>query len=117
EAGGGSNSAIPTDVGFLKQLRELTRERAAVLIFDEVITGFRWSPGGAQQRYGVTPDLTTMAKIVAGGMPGGAVAGRAEVMDVQMISGDAQRNRYRRVAQPGTVHTKPRAAAPGRGGP
>ena len=66
--------------GFLAKLRELATQAGAVLIFDEVITGFRWSPGGAQKRFGITPDMTTMAKIVAGGMPGGAVAGSEEIM-------------------------------------
>ena len=59
-----------------RDLRELTSQRGVVLIFDEVITGFRYSPGGAQQVYGVTPDLTTLAKIIAGGLPGGAVVGK-----------------------------------------
>ncbi len=77
EPGGGSNGLIPPDLDFLRGLRALTAERGVVLIFDEVITGFRYAPGGAQQRYGITPDLTTMAKILAGGLPGGAVAGRA----------------------------------------
>src|SRR2546423_4568085 len=72
EPGGGSNGIIPTNVQFLRDLRALTSQRGVVLIFDEVITGFRYAPGGAQQRYGVTPDMTTLAKIVAGGVPGGA---------------------------------------------
>ena len=86
EPGGGSNGIIPTDVAFLRELRALTAERGVVLIFDEVITGFRYSPGGAQQVYGVTPDLTTLAKIVAGGLPGGAVVGKRDILagaDVQ----------------------------------
>ena len=52
------------------------------LIFDEVVTGFRFSPGGAQQLYGVVPDLTSLAKIIAGGMPGGAVVGKADIMSL-----------------------------------
>ena len=111
EAGGGSNASIPHAPGFLQQLRDLTRERGVVLIFDEVISGFRYAPGGAQQRYGVTPDLCTMAKIVAGGLPGGAVAGRADVMDIQAFTSDAQRNRYRRVLQQGTFNASPATAA------
>ena len=67
---GGSNGIIPTNIQFLRELRSLTAERGVVLIFDEVITGFRYSPGGAQQAYGITPDLTTLAKIIAGGLPG-----------------------------------------------
>ena len=73
---------IPTRGEVLKQLRELTRKHGVVLIFDEVVTGFRVSTGGAQQYYGVTPDLTTLAKIVAGGYPGAAVAGRADILGI-----------------------------------
>src|SRR5205085_7028834 len=92
------------DAQYLRDLRELCTRRQVVLIFDEVITGFRWSPGGAQQYYGVTPDMTTMAKIVAGGLPGGAVAGKAEIMEMQAFSGDAQRDRFKRVLQQGTFN-------------
>ena len=104
EPAGGSNGIIPPDVQFLRDLRQLTQQRGIVLIFDEVITGFRWSPGGAQQYYGVTPDMTTMAKIVAGGMPGGAVAGKAEIMDMQTFTGDSQHDRFQRVLQQGTFN-------------
>jgi glutamate-1-semialdehyde 2,1-aminomutase len=62
-------------------LRALTTEHGALLIFDEVVTGFRVSPGGAQAHHGVTPDLTSLAKILAGGLPGGAVVGRADIME------------------------------------
>ncbi|HYW90633.1 MAG TPA: aminotransferase class III-fold pyridoxal phosphate-dependent enzyme, partial [Chloroflexota bacterium] len=102
EPGGGSNGIIPTNQQFLQQLRDLTRERGVVLIFDEVITGFRYSPGGAQQKYGVTPDVTTLAKIVAGGLPGGAVVGRRDVLDVQTFKGELHRDRFERVLQQGT---------------
>jgi glutamate-1-semialdehyde 2,1-aminomutase len=111
EPAGGSNGTIPTNPEFLKALRALTAERGIVLIFDEVITGFRYTPGGAQQYYGVTPDMTTLAKIVAGGLPGGAVVGKAEVMEIQQFSGDAQRDRYRRVLQQGTFNASPVTAA------
>jgi glutamate-1-semialdehyde 2,1-aminomutase len=113
EPGGGSNGIIPTDVDFLRQLRELTRERGVVLIFDEVITGFRYSPGGAQQRYGVTPDVTTLAKIVAGGLPGGAVVGKREVLEVQTFKGELHRDRFERVLQQGTFNANPLSAAAG----
>lgn len=66
--------------GFLEFLRDITKEYGALLIFDEVITGFRLSAGGAQEYYGVTPDLTTLGKIVGGGMPVGAYGGRREIM-------------------------------------
>jgi glutamate-1-semialdehyde 2,1-aminomutase len=104
EPAGGSNGVVPPDVPFLRELRELTLQRNVVLIFDEVITGFRWSPGGAQQLYGITPDMTTMAKIVAGGMPGGAVGGKAEIMEMQSFTGDAKHDRFQRVLQQGTFN-------------
>ena len=71
---------IPPEPGFLEDLRGLTARDGALLIFDEVITGFRVAPGGAQGRYGVRPDLTTLGKIVGGGMPIGAYGGRRELM-------------------------------------
>jgi glutamate-1-semialdehyde 2,1-aminomutase len=113
EPGGGSNGIVPSDREFLRALRELTRERGVVLIFDEVITGFRYSTGGAQQRYGVTPDLTTLAKIVAGGLPGGAVVGRRDVLDVQTFKGELHRDRFERVLQQGTFNANPLSAAAG----
>jgi hypothetical protein len=63
-------------------LRELTRQPGVVLIFDGVVTGFRVSPGGAQAEHGIRPDLTTLAKILAGGLPGGTVAGRKDILDL-----------------------------------
>jgi glutamate-1-semialdehyde 2,1-aminomutase len=80
EPTGGHWGAVPIRGDFLRALRELTAKHGRLLIFDEVITGFRVSPGGAQGHYAVTPDLTTLAKILAGGLPGGCVAGRADVM-------------------------------------
>jgi glutamate-1-semialdehyde 2,1-aminomutase len=71
---------IPPDAGFLQWLRDLTASNGALLIFDEVITGFRLARGGAQARFGVTPDLTTLGKIIGGGMPVGAYGGRADLM-------------------------------------
>jgi glutamate-1-semialdehyde 2,1-aminomutase len=71
---------IPPEPGFLEDLRARTRSDGALLIFDEVITGFRVGPGGAQARYGVRPDLTTLGKIIGGGMPIGAYGGRADLM-------------------------------------
>jgi len=109
EPTGASFGAIPISFGFLTELRELTRAAATLLVFDEVISGFRWSPGGVQQLAGVTPDLTTLAKIVAGGMPGGAVAGAAEVMEVLAFrSGDGVK-----VKHPGTHNAHPLSAAAG----
>ena len=71
---------VPPEPGFLKGLRDLTRQHGALLIFDEVISGFRVGPGGAQERYGLAPDLTCLGKIIGGGMPVGAYGGRHDVM-------------------------------------
>ncbi|HEX8966886.1 MAG TPA: aminotransferase class III-fold pyridoxal phosphate-dependent enzyme [Chloroflexota bacterium] len=113
EPGGGSNGIIPTDTQFLRDLRALTTERGVVLIFDEVITGFRYSPGGAQQLYGIVPDMTTLAKILAGGLPGGAVVGRRDILDVQAFKGELHRDRFERVLQQGTFNANPLSAAAG----
>ncbi|MCI0371050.1 MAG: aminotransferase class III-fold pyridoxal phosphate-dependent enzyme [candidate division NC10 bacterium] len=113
EAGGGASGTIPTDPAFLKGLRELTAARGVLLIFDEVITGFRYAPGGAQEYYGVTPDLTTLAKILAGGLPGGAVAGRGDVMDLLAFRDDSTWNRHQRVAHAGTFNANPVCAVAG----
>jgi len=82
EPTGAHGARLPIDPPFLTALRELTRRHGVVLIFDEVVTGFRVSPGGAQAEYGIRPDLTTLAKILAGGLPGGAVAGRKDILDL-----------------------------------
>ncbi len=74
--------------GYLEGLREITARSGILLIFDEVITGFRLAPGGAQQRYGITPDLTTLGKILGGGMPIGAYGGRADIMARVAPEGD-----------------------------
>jgi glutamate-1-semialdehyde 2,1-aminomutase len=114
EPSGASWGTVPLRAGFLQWVRDLTSRRGILLIFDEVITGFRYAPGGAQQHYGVTPDLTVLAKILAGGLPGGAVVGRADVMEyLAFKAGDAQWNRYRRIAHPGTFNANPISAAAG----
>lgn len=113
EPSGASWASIPLQKDFLKHVRALTDKYGVVLIFDEVITGFRWAPGGAQQRFGITPDVTTMAKIVAGGMPGGAVAGKREIMEMIAFSDDTTFNKTRRVPQAGTYNANPLAAAAG----
>jgi len=77
----GSGGCIPAEKGFLKGLRELCTDSGTLLIFDEVVTGFRLAPGGAQQLYGVKPDITFLGKILGGGFPIGAVAGLREVME------------------------------------
>lgn len=91
--------------GFLPFLREITKREGALLIFDEVITGFRLAPGGAQSYFGVTPDLTTLGKIVGGGMPIGVYGGRKEIMDQVSPVGP--------VYQAGTLSGNPIATAAG----
>jgi len=77
----GAGGGIPAEKRFLKGLRELCNERGTLLIFDEVITGFRLAPGGGQQYYGVTPDITVFGKILGGGFPIGTFCGRREIME------------------------------------
>ena len=113
EASGASYGTVPLQPGFLEGVRDLTRRYGVVMILDEVITGFRWSPGGAQQKLGIDPDLCTMAKILTGGMPGGAVAGREQFMQVMAHTGDAHRDRHERVLHGGTFNANPYAAATG----
>jgi glutamate-1-semialdehyde 2,1-aminomutase len=76
----GNMGCVPPAPGFLEGLRQITASHGSVLIFDEVMTGFRVAPGGAQQRYGVTPDMTCLGKIIGGGLPVGAFGGRREIM-------------------------------------
>jgi len=113
EPGGGNTGILPISVAYLEGLRKLTAERGVVLIFDEVITGFRVSPGGVQGAVGVTPDLTTLAKILAGGLPGGAVCGKAALMEQLAFGADPAWNRRQRVAQAGTYNGNPVCAAAG----
>lgn len=77
----GNVGVVTPEKGYLEEVRKVTEENGAVLIFDEVITGFRLSSGGAQKRFGVTPDMTTMAKIIGGGFPAGAFMGRRGIME------------------------------------
>jgi glutamate-1-semialdehyde 2,1-aminomutase len=111
EPAGGGSGTIPTIPGYLQELRALTTRENVVLIFDEVITGFRYSPGGAQQYFNVTPDLTTLAKIVAGGLPGGALTGKREIMSMIAFRGDPDWDRASRVAHAGTFNANPLSAA------
>jgi len=78
----GNMGVVPPVEGFLSGLRELTRQHSALLIFDEVMTGFRVALGGAQALYGVIPDLTTLGKVIGGGLPVGAYAGRRDIMEI-----------------------------------
>ena len=109
EPSGAAWGTVPLPAGLLATARTLTRATGTVLVFDEVVSGFRWSPGGVQAVAGVTPDLTVLGKILAGGMPGGAVAGRADLMEhLSGADGDP-----RRVGHPGTHNAHPVSAAAG----
>ena len=107
EPAGAAWGTVPMPTDFVGSVRERTREVGTLLVFDEVVTGFRWSPGGAQALLGVEPDLTALAKILAGGLPGGALAGRAEVMDVLAFGGETK------VSHHGCHNAHPLAAAAG----
>ena len=101
----GNMGCVVPDRKFLERVRSLTAERGIVLIFDEVITGFRLAYGGAQEYFGITPDLTCLGKIIGGGLPVGAYGGRAEIMD--QIAPDGP------VYQAGTLSGNPLAMAAG----
>lgn len=101
----GNMGVIPPESNFLPALRALTAEAGAVLIFDEVITGFRVAPGGAQELYGVSPDLTCLGKILGGGLPLGAVGGKSKIMDLLAPEGP--------VYQAGTLSGNPLAVTAG----
>jgi len=96
----------------IHRLRERTRAHGALLILDEVITGFRVAPGGAQTAFGIEPDLTTLAKIVAGGLPGGAVAGRKAILD-QLYFAETEAAGGSKILHPGTFNANPVSAAAG----
>ena len=102
----GNMGVVPPEPGYLEGLRALCDRHGALLIFDEVMTGFRVAPGGAQQRYGVRPDLTTLGKVVGGGLPVGAVGGPARLLDRLAPAGP--------VYQAGTLSGNPLAMAAGR---
>ena len=108
EPTGGHWGAVPIHGEFLSGLREICTRLNKVLIFDEVITGFRVAPGGAQQFYGITPDLTALAKILAGGLPGGCVAGRAEILNFLEPRPGRPKMRH-----PGTYNANPLSASAG----
>src|SRR5690606_34992774 len=101
----GNANCLPPREGYLQHLRALCTRHGALLIFDEVMTGFRVALGGAQARYGVTPDLTTLGKIIGGGMPVGAYGGRRELMQQVSPSGP--------VYQAGTLSGNPVTMAAG----
>ncbi len=109
EPTGGHWGLVPIQGEFLQGLRQLCNRYGVILIFDEVITGFRVHPGGAQGHYSIKPDLTTLAKILAGGLPGGALAGRADLLDALAFG-----NRHgQKMKHPGTFNGNPLSAAAG----
>ncbi|WP_026973806.1 glutamate-1-semialdehyde 2,1-aminomutase [Alicyclobacillus contaminans] len=101
----GNMGCVPPQPGFLEALRRLTQQQGALLIFDEVMTGFRVALGGAQERFGITPDLTTMGKVIGAGMPVGAYGGRRDIMALVAPDGP--------VYQAGTLSGNPLAMAAG----
>jgi len=101
----GNMGVVPPAAGFLQALRRITTEHGALLIFDEVMTGFRVHPGGAQALYGIKPDLTTLGKVIGGGLPVGAYGGRREIMEMVAPSGP--------VYQAGTLSGNPLAMTAG----
>ncbi len=101
----GNMGVVPPREGFLQGLREITKNNGALLIFDEVITGFRVGLGGAQEKYGVDPDLTTLGKIIGGGLPVGAFGGKREIMSRLAPEGN--------IYQAGTLSGNPLAMAAG----
>jgi glutamate-1-semialdehyde 2,1-aminomutase len=101
----GNMGCVPPDAGFLQSMRDTTSRHGAVLIFDEVMTGFRLARGGAQQLYGVMPDLTTLGKIIGGGLPVGAYGGRRDIMEQIAPAGP--------VYQAGTLSGNPLAMTAG----
>jgi glutamate-1-semialdehyde 2,1-aminomutase len=113
EPGGSYDDTVPANPIFLAHLRQETARRGVVLIFDEVVTGFRYAVGGAQEYFNVIPDLTTLAKVMAGGLNGGAVVGSAEIMKIFEPKADPDWNRYRMVPHPGTFNANPLSAAAG----
>ncbi len=113
EPSGGFSGAYPLSGEYLRDLREITRRFDVVLIFDEVITGFRYASGGAQEHFDVFPDLSCFAKIVTGGLPGGVVAGKKEIMELLEFKEDPDWNRRRKILHPGTFNANPISAAAG----
>jgi glutamate-1-semialdehyde 2,1-aminomutase len=101
----GNMGCVPPLPGYLEALREITARHGALLIFDEVMTGFRVAFGGAQQRYGIRPDMTTLGKVIGGGLPVGAYGGRKDIMSKVAPAGP--------IYQAGTLSGNPLAVAAG----
>jgi glutamate-1-semialdehyde 2,1-aminomutase len=110
EPSGASWGTVPLPPGFCEKVRDLTTSNGSLLVFDEVITGFRWSQGGAQERLGVVPDLASLGKIVSGGFPGGALVGREDILNMMIAVG---RRPEDYVLHHGTFNGHPVSAAAG----
>jgi glutamate-1-semialdehyde 2,1-aminomutase len=113
EPGGLYTDTVPSDPEFVRQLRDLASNAGALLIFDEVVTGFRYARGGVQEAFGVMPDLTVLGKVVGGGLPVGVLAGRADIMEVLAWQPDAHRARFGMIPHSGTWNANPAVAAAG----
>ena len=112
EPTGSSFGMVPIPEGFLEALREVTAKHGVLLIFDEVVTGFRVSPGGAQSHFNIKPDLTALAKILAGGLPGAAVVGGREILDALDFDAAPASGREK-IQHQGTYNANPASAAAG----
>ena len=112
EPTGGSFGVLPIRSDFVHMLRKVTGEQGIILIFDEVVTGFRVSRGGAQAHYGITPDLATFAKILAGGLPGGAVTGTEAILE-RLDFEAAEEKGFEKIGHHGTYNANPVCAATG----
>ena len=115
EPTGSSFGQVPIRPEFLGELRRCTEAHGVLLIFDEVVTGFRVSRGGAQVAFDIRPDLSSFAKIVAGGLPGAAVAGRRDILELLDFAA-AERAGREKIAHPGTFNANPVSAAAGAAG-
>lgn len=113
EPTGASWGSVPFADGFVQGVRDLATKHDIVLIYDEVITGFRYSPGGFQAATGIVPDLTSLAKILAGGLPGGAICGRSKFMEPLDLRPDAEWNQKVHIRHHGTFNANPVSAAAG----
>ena len=113
EPSGASWGRVPLSPDFNRELRRLTADHGVLLIYDEVITGFRYSPGGYQGLVGITPDMSILGKIMAGGLPAGAVVGRTDIMSLFDFTGDPRHDRHKRIQHLGTFNANPLSAAAG----
>jgi glutamate-1-semialdehyde 2,1-aminomutase len=111
EPAGAGSGTVPIARGFLQQIQDFARQHEIVFIMDEVVTGFRWSPGGLQEVEGLAPDLTTLAKILAGGLPGGAVTGRRDIME--RLEFPPPGTKAPKIGHPGTFNANPLSSAAG----